>query len=210
MTIYRQSPITMPAQAAETEERGGWNVVLSYEAQGDGPWLIDLSHTSRFDYQDGPITGHQVFGLDVPEGMGECLVKDGWSINRMNGTQCYCWRLDGQMIDQPEGRAYTDITDSQALLAVLGTDPAAIMERASNLDLFSPARTAPFLTQGPACHVPCQIVTLPQADGLQAVVMGFSRGYGQAVAEGLLSDCGPLGLKPGGESVFRDHLAKLG
>ena len=52
MTINRQSPVQFDAPAIETELRNGWSVALKYREEGDGPYLVDLSHKTRWDVQD--------------------------------------------------------------------------------------------------------------------------------------------------------------
>ena len=72
------------------------------------------------------------------------------------------------------------------------------LEHLTPLDLFDPARPAPFLTQGPVLHVPCQIVTF----AVDLVVMTLARGYGKTFAQAALKP-GPIeGLRPGGEESF--------
>ena len=47
-------------------------------------------------------------------------------------------------------------------------------------------------------------------DETQVVVLGFSRGYGQTMAEALLAAGSPHSLKPGGELIFTRLLGAQG
>ena len=71
----RRSPVRFDAIPIETERRDGWEVVLSYGDQGDGPWLVDLSHRNRWDVQDREIERLRPFGLPVPEAGGGALIE---------------------------------------------------------------------------------------------------------------------------------------
>ena len=118
----------------------------------------------------------------------------------MNGTQVSIWHLGQDQAEAaPQDAAYTDMSDAQCMLAVLGTGTQTVMEQLCNLDLFDPQRAAPFLTQGPIMHIPCQVVTL----GLKCVVMTFSRAYGQTLADAMLRATSGSLLTPAGEKAFR-------
>ena len=211
----RRSPVQFDATPIEVERRGDWDVVLAYadplrarDGVGDegdggdergGPWLVDLSHRLRWDYQDRRIDERRPFGLRVPASPGEVSVADGLIVSRMNGTQASIWHVGPEPPPEtPVEVSYTDTTDSHCWLAVVGESARAAMEHASNLDLFPPTKESPFLTQGPVLHVPCQVVTVPP-DG---VLIALSRGYAQTFAEALLHAAGRTGLRPGGERAF--------
>jgi hypothetical protein len=91
-------------------------------------------------------------------------------------------------------------------LALLGKDVFSTLEKASALDFLSPERRAPFLLQGPVLHVPCQVVCLEKDTDAAAVLFTCSRGYGESMAEGILSAGGEFGLRPAGEAVFTNWL----
>jgi len=199
----RQSPVQFDAVAAEIAERQDWRVVLAYEDEGQGPWLVDLSHRQRWDFQHSELDSQAPFGLQVPARPGQVSVQRDLLISRMNGTQVAIWHLgQGEAKPAPKYTAYTDMTDAHCMLAVLGADTPHVMEQLSKLDLFDPQRAMPFLTQGPVMHIPCQVVTL-SAD---CVLMTFSRGYGQAFAAAMLHAASGCKLKPGGESRFKNWL----
>ncbi len=197
--IVRKSPINFGAAPARTEQRDGWEVVLSY-GEGSGTLLIDLSHRDKWDVQDGDITSFKPFGLTVPEKPGRCRYEKGLLINRMNRTQCAIWHLSGKRPETPEETAYTETTDGLTLLAVTGKDVLALMEHVTTLDLAAPGLETPCLIQGPIFHIPCQVVLFSRKEGETTILFSFSRGYGQAMAEAMLHAGRDLGLKPGGES----------
>ncbi len=70
--LFRRSPVSFGATPAATESRDGWTVVLSYEDERGhpGPFLVDLSHRPRWDYQHSQIATHRPMGLSVPEHFG--------------------------------------------------------------------------------------------------------------------------------------------
>ncbi|MDH3732361.1 MAG: sarcosine oxidase subunit gamma SoxG [Gemmatimonadota bacterium] len=189
----------LPITPLETERRDGWEVVLEYEGEGEGPWLVDLSHRSRWDVQDRAIGEARPFGLAVPEEWGSARESDGLLINRMNRTQISIWHIGPG--DAPRTRGSvdsTDTTDSHCWLAIVGFGTPRVMEALTSLDLFPPDRAGPRLTQGPVLHVPAQIVTFPD----ECVLIAVARGYGQTFAEAILHSAADLGIRPGGERAF--------
>jgi len=205
--VYRQGPLTFDCEVAEKIIHDGWEVVLSFEDESDGPWLVDLCHLQRWDYQHTDLDSQKPFGLDVPAEPGQVLLQDQKLITRMNRTQAAIWKLTrGDAIKTPEAVNFTDLTDAHCMLAVLGQEAARVMEHVSNLDLLRPGKQAPFLTQGPVMHIPCQIVT---AD-VDCVLMTFSRGYGQSFADAMLHAASGCKLRPGGEDLFGRWLSGVG
>jgi len=196
--IQRRSPIRFHTEPVRTENWDGWEVAISY-GTGNGPFLIDLSHRSKWDLQDADLSGFRPFGLPVPENPGRCVYKKGIMINRMNRTQCALWHLAGKRPKPPQETAYTETTDGHALLAVTGKDALGLMERVSNLDLGASSLAPPCLLQGPVLHIPCQVVLFSRDGDEATVLFSFSRGYGQAMAEALLDAGKDLELMPGGE-----------
>jgi hypothetical protein len=153
----RRSPVVFSASPVSTEDRQGRQVVLEYEGQGDGPFLVDLSHCAKWDFQDSKLDDQHPWGLTIPAQPGQSLVHDGWLVNRMNRTQAQFWRIDGADVSPPQEAFATDITDGLCLLALVGSDVPVIMERLTPLDIFSPNRQTPCLIQGPVLHIPCQL-----------------------------------------------------
>ena len=144
--LIRRSPISFDAAPAQTVNRGGWEVVLTYEDEkGSGARLVDLSHKSKWDVQDGDIESIKPFGLDVPADYNACNLGDGMIVNRMNRTQAAVWQLGEAAPEAPAEAAYTETTDAQALIALFGPDAPAIAETLTGLDLFpAPGGNSPF------------------------------------------------------------------
>ena len=207
--IFRRSPVIFKTKPALTEVRDGWDVILEYEGEGKGPYLVDLSHSAKWDLQDTHLSQFQPWGVTIPQTPGQCVFQNGILINRMNRTQAACWHLCKTKPQVPEESAYTETTDATLLLALLGKDIFSIMEKISALDFVSPEQKWPFLLQGPILHVPCQVVCLEKADENTAVLFTCSRGYGESLVEGVLSAGAEFGLRPAGENAITHWLNAL-
>ena len=207
--IVRQSAVSFDAVPLRTEERDSWSVVLEYEGQGAGPYLVDLSHRTRWDMQDAEIGEIRIPEIPVPENIGQCMFNNGLLINRMNRTQASIWHLSGEPPVFPDSPAFTDTTDSTVFLAVFGKDIFAILEKLSALDFLDPSRQTPFLLQGPFSHVPCQIVTLQTTPEEPGVLLTCSRGYARDMVTAVLESGSEFNLRPAGEQVFSDWLATI-
>ena len=208
-SILRRSAVSFDAAPAKTEERDNWSVVLEYEDEGAGPYVVDLSHRSRWDLQDAEIGGVQTMGIRVPDKPGQCVFENGFLINRMNRTQASVWHLSGETPALPDDPAFTDITDSTVFLAVFGQDLFAILEKLSALDFLDSSRQTPFLLQGPFSHLPCQIVTLDKTPGRSAILMTCSRGYARDMVGAILEAGMEFKLRPAGEQAFSSWLNEV-
>lgn len=210
MTSYqRLSPVSFPASPVKTENRDNWTVVLEYEGEGGGPWLIDLSHRAKWDLQDGKIAKIKPWGIAVPEKPGQCIVENGILINRMNRTQASIWHLSGDSLQAPDGSAYTDTTDTTLFLALAGNQVFSITEKLTSLDLIDPEKKAPFLLQGPLSHVPCQVVVLEKNKDSSTVLLTCSRGYAHDMVNAILEAGEEFGLRSAGENAFQSRLKEL-
>ena len=178
--------------------------MLEYEAEGEGPWVIDLSHRARWDLQGGDISKHQPWGMNIPDTPGRCVLENGVLINRMNRTQASIWHLTGESLDIPDDPAVTDVSDATLFLALLGKKIFSITEKLSSLDFDDPLKQTPFLLQGPFSHVPCQIVSLEKTPGRSGILFTCSRGYAQDMAAAILEAGSKFGLHPAGENAFRN------
>jgi hypothetical protein len=207
--IIRRSPVTFDNPAVRTEERNDFTVVLEYEDQGAGPWLIDLSHRARWDLQDRAIDEIQPWGARVPDTPGRCAFADGILINRMNRTQASLWHLSGNRPDAPEGQSFTDVADATVFLALIGENLALLLEKLTALDFFNASNNPPFLLQGPLSHVPCQCVMLERSDRRSGLLFTCSRGYARDMVEGILEAGAEFGLRPAGEDAFTRWIADL-
>lgn len=205
-SIYRTSPVQFEASAVQSQEREGWTVVLEYAEEGEGPWIIDLSHLSRWDLQDLDVGQYKPWGLNIPETPGTCLIEGSVLINRMNQTQAAIWNLGPNEYGLPEEAAYTDIQESTLCLAVLGSKSLAVSEKLTDLDLADPRRTAPSLIQGPFAHVPCQIVLLGCRPKNEGFVFTCARGYARDMVQALLQAGEEFGMRPAGERCMAEFL----
>jgi hypothetical protein len=207
--IIRRSPVTFDGPAVRTEERNNWTVVLEFENQGAGPWIIDLSHRARWDLQDRAIDGIQPWGASVPDAPGKCIFAQGVLINRMNRTQASLWHLMGQRPDIPEGQSFTDVTDATVFLALIGKNLALLLEKLTALDFFNPLNSSPFLLQGPLSHVPCQCVMLEKSADRSGILFTCSRGYARDMVGGILEAGAEFGIRPAGEETFNRWIVEL-
>ena len=200
--IKRQSPVSLPGDPLKTEIREHWTVVLEYENEGDGPWVIDLSHRARWDLQNTNLAGFQPLGIQIPEAPGQCRFENGILINRMNRTQASIWHLSREKAVPPDDPDFTRTTDATMFFALVGPNVFSIAEKLSALDFRDPSKKAPFLLQGPFSHVPCQIVTLDKITARSGILITCSRGYGRDMIHAVLAAGNEFGLRPAGESAF--------
>ena len=120
---FRRSPVTFNATPAETELRDGWTVVLRYQGEDDhpGPWLVDLSHRRRWDFQDRDIAAQTPMDLPVPLEYGQVGIHGPLVINRMNRTQVAIWHLgEDPPPPTPHATGLTETTDGHCKLAFVG------------------------------------------------------------------------------------------
>ena len=203
--IQRYSPVKFESSTLKTEIRDNWEIVLAYHDEGLGPWLVDLSHKTRWDLQDSQIDDPSSSGLTVPPSPGACLLNTDTLVNRMNRTQTAIWHLGTGTMKLPDFTGYTDVTESTVFLALFGPEIFHVVEKLTALDFLDPARKAPFLLQGPFCHVPCQIVTLQKNTDLSGgLLLTCSRGYADSMVHAILDSGAEFGLRPAGETRFAD------
>ena len=203
LDIKRQSPIRFKNNPRHTEIRHNWTVVLAYEDEGNGPWLTDLAHKNRWDLQDRNINALTPCDLTIPASPGRCTLAGDTLINRMNDTQASIYHLGVEAPALPDFAGYTDVSESTVFLALFGPGALYVAEKLSNLDFMDPATEAPFLLQGPFCHVPCQIVTLEKSSaGEGGFLLTCSRGYGDSMVEAMMKAGAEFGLRPAGEDRF--------
>ena len=209
--IRRESPVDIGANPLEVEVSGDWPVALAYDAEGDGPWVVDLSHKTRWDLQNGKVGDLTPLGQRIPANPGASALAGGILINRMNRTQASIYHLSTETPVLPAESGYTDVTEATIFLAIFGSQAFHIAEKLTNLDLGDPKTEAPALLQGPFCHVPCQVVTLEKgADGAGGFVLTCSRGYGESMVHAVRDAGAEFGLRPAGEKRFDQWLEAIG
>jgi hypothetical protein len=207
-SMPRRSPVAFGVKPAATEQREGWQVVLRYEGEENRFRLIDLSHRRRWDMQDASLSRIRPMGLAIPEKPGQSVLQDGWLINRMNRTQAGLWHFGERAAEPGDEHFYTEVTEATALLAVVGKDTLSLMEKVTALDLRPPQKSPPFMMPGPVLHIPCQVVVLGEKEGIAGLLLAFSRGYGQSMAEAFLGAGAEFGLHPGGEAGFFEWIRR--
>ena len=208
--IQRISPVVFKSSPLKIEKRDNWDVVMEYKEEGDGPFLVDLSHRPRFDLQDSNLADKKSFELELPETPGNSVLENGILASRMNRTQVSLFDLDGQDdVSMPGESYYTDVTESTVCVALFGKEVFSICEKLTALDFTDPQRKASFLFQGPFSHVPCQIVTLNKEGESSGIVLTCSRGYGRDMIDSILHAGEEFGLKPAGESRFTHWIKSL-
>ncbi len=206
--VRRCSPIKFDIEPARSEVRDGWQVILEYISQGTGPFLVDLSHQPRWDLQDKNLERFADTGLPITAEPNAVSRSGGLLVSRLNRTQCQVWDLVGATPQFPEDAMITEITDGQALLALIGADLEPVMEPLTSLDLFKPGAATPRVLQGSVLKIPSQVIRLADAGDLQAVLIGFPRGYGQVMADAMLDSGAVWGLAPAGENTFNAFWAE--
>jgi hypothetical protein len=200
--ILRRSPVAFKNEPLQTNTRESWDVVLQYEDEGEGPFLIDLTHLAKWDVQHQNLSQIKPAGAEIPEAPGDCVVQDGMLIGRLNRTQALVWHLLIGRPEMPREEAVTDVTEASALLALVAENPFSIAEKMTTLDLSDPKKVAPFLLQGPVLRVPVKAVVLGRKDNHAALIMSCPRAYGQSFADAILDAGSEWGLRPGGEKNF--------
>ncbi|MFP4307112.1 MAG: sarcosine oxidase subunit gamma SoxG [Desulfococcaceae bacterium] len=209
MTAKRISPVAFEARPAETEERDGWNVVLGYANEGDGPHLTDLSHRARWDVQAADLSAVSPAGVALPETPGAATLTETALAFRTGGKSAGIWHLAGDAPGDPTEPVVTDVSEGLLLLALTGPRVFRITERLTALDLEDPNRNPPFVTLGPFSHVPCQVAVLGrESERAGGVLIACSRGYGADMVHALLDAGKNEGLRPAGERCFQSWLAK--
>ena len=200
--MRRYSPIEFEKTPARTEERNGWEVVLEYEGQGKGPFLVDLSHIGKWDVQGEDLPSLRPAGLLIPKDSKQCALTGDFLLNLIKWNWATIWHFSVDMPDFAEDYPFTNVTEAYALLALLGNKTFAIMEKVTSLDLLSPMRRPPFLVLGPVSHIRCQVVVLARHKDTSAVLVACPRGYGQSLAQDILDAGKEWDLRPAGEEAF--------
>ncbi|CAD7848213.1 MAG: hypothetical protein [Olavius algarvensis Delta 4 endosymbiont] len=207
--LQRISPVGLSGTPLKTEARDHWQVVLEYQDEGQGPYLVDLSHRNRLDLQSSDLASKKPFGMTVPDIPGRSLMDKGILANRMNRTQVSLYHLDGERPDLPAEPEYTDVTEATLFIALIGAPVFSICEKLTALDFMAPDRQPPFLYQGPFAHVPCQMVTLNRDAAQAGLVLTCSRGYGRDMIHAIMGAGEEFGLRPAGESRFTQWFQSL-
>ncbi|MBT4287774.1 MAG: sarcosine oxidase subunit gamma SoxG [Deltaproteobacteria bacterium] len=207
--ILRQSPVSFSARPLKTENRNLWPVVLEYENEKTGQYLVDLSHVCRWDVQDAKLSKLKPADVSIPTKPGHSVLTDDVLINRMNGIQASVWQFAKETPELPKEPMYTDTSEATVAFAIIGDKVFSIAEKLSSLDFLDINKKAPFLLQGPFAHVPFQIVVLSKDEGLEGILLTCSRGYAHVITEVILSAGEEFDLSPAGEVKFTEWMMRL-
>jgi glycine cleavage system aminomethyltransferase T len=210
-SLRRYSPVTLPDTPARKQVRNGWEVVLEYENEETGPFLIDLSHIGKWDVQGEDLPSLRPSGLAIPGDSEQCLLTGDFLLNLIKWNWATIWHFSEDMPGFAQEYAFTNVTEAYALLVILGRETFSIMEKLTSLDLLSPERNPPFFIMGPVVHIRSQVIVLSKEKESSAVLVACPRGYGQTMAEIMLEEGKEYGLRPGGEDLFtelREHYFK--
>ena len=206
--LQRISPVVFKSTPLKTKKRDNLDLVMEYSAEGDGPFIVDLSHSPRFDVQSSDLASVTPLGITLPEIPGQSVLEKGVLANRMNSTQVSLFNLAGdESVAMPTESVYgesmyTDVTESTLCVAIIGKETFSICEKLTALDFMDPEKITPFLYQGPFSHVPCQIITLSRDNEKSGLILTCSRGYGRDMTHAILDAGVEFGLKPAGGKKF--------
>ncbi|KPL26789.1 MAG: hypothetical protein AMS23_00050 [Bacteroides sp. SM1_62] len=201
-SLKRYSPIKFIDTPARIQVRNDWEVVLEYENEQKGPFLVDLSHIGKWDVEGEDLPLLRPAGLAIPKDSEQCLLTGDFLLNLIKWNWATIWHFSEDMPDFAEEFAFTNVTEAYALIALLGREAFSIMEKLTSLDLLSPKRKPPFLIMGPVVHIRSQVVVLSRERDRSAVLVACPRGYGQSIAEIMLESGKEYRLRPGGENIF--------
>jgi len=205
--VQRSSPISLPGEALSLRQDSGWTVVTEYAGETDGPFAVDLSHIGKWDFQSAHLDRADTGGLSLPKVPGDCSLREGILVMRLNPGQAAVWNLGAGPFFPPDSRMVTDVSEGSALLGILGAEGPWILEKLTDLDLSPPGLPEATLWQGPLGGVPCRVVRLLGSDGIPGILVAFSRGYGRDMVSAILEAGREFGLEPGGEQRMTDFLA---
>ncbi len=204
--IIRRSPVKFDNRPARVEKRDNWPVVQEYSDEGEGPWITDLCHLTRWDVQNGDLNALKSEELPIPETYGRTFLNEKMAVNRMNRTQASVWVFPGSGLEMPNDPSFTETTDATVFLALYGPDVFRITEKLTDLDLNGPGRIPPVLVQGPFSHVPCQIVVIDKDGDTPGIMLTCSRGYARDMVDALMDAGDEFSLKPAGEDRFKQWI----
>lgn len=184
------------------ESRNGWEIVTQYENEGDGPWLIDLSHAQKLDYYHFSLSQDCPLDIPLPEKPGECRIQGRRISARLNRQQAVILNLSRSPISFIEGGSVTDLTDALALLVIIGPCVFEILETVTTLDLIPTGKNSPFVLQGPVLHIRSLLFLLSAKKNSPAILLAVPRGYGQSLSTAILQAGEQWSLSPAGEAAF--------
>jgi hypothetical protein len=206
--MERRSPVHLPGKPVQAKLRDHWRVVLEYADEGPGPWIVDLSHCSRWDIQGRDLGEAVPPRVSLPDSPGTVTVRGKGLVGRTGLKQAFLWLFDDKA-DAPLGKGCTDTTEGSLCLALLGKDVFKIAEKLTPLDLSDPKRQTPFLLLGPFSHVTSHLVVLNHDPADAILLIACSRGFAHDMVHAVLAAGEEWGLRPAGELKFQDMLKSV-
>jgi hypothetical protein len=205
--MARQSPVLLPGKPEKTKLRDHWPVVLEYADEGRGPWIVDLSHSRRWDIQARDLDAAMP-GISLPDAPGGVMLAGKMMTGRTGRRQALLWAFDDKAA-APAGECWTEVTEGTLCLALLGRNVFQITEKLTRLDLGDPKRSAPFLLLGPFSHVTGQMVVLGKDPQNAVVLIAGTRGFAHDMVHAIFAAGEEFGLRPAGESRFLEKFKSL-
>ena len=120
-SFKRYSPVNFTCTPIRTQVRNGWEVVLEYEDEGTGPFLVDLSHIGKWDVQGEDLPSLRPAGLTIPEDSEQCLITGDFLLNLIKWNWATIWHFSEDIPDFADEYAFTNVTEAYALLAITPT-----------------------------------------------------------------------------------------
>jgi hypothetical protein len=147
--IKRQSPVRFKVSPTKSEVRDNWTVALEYDDEGQGPWLVDLAHKTRWDLQDSQVGEQTPCDLAVPAVPGACTFANDTLVNRMNRTQASIYHLGAEAPGMPDFSGYTDVTESTVVPGPVRPQRIFRRRKADQPGFSGSGQANPFSAAGP-------------------------------------------------------------
>ena len=207
----RQSPIRFADPPVKTELRQGWEVALTYAGDDASLVVIDLSHITKWELYARGLEGQPVGPAAIPRIAGQVGLSAGVAVCLCRPSVALIWQLADEFSwTLPPGAELTDVTDSYALVALVGEKGPQVMEKITDLDLVLSAGQTARLVQGPILDAASRVMILSASDFPPALLLSVCRGAGQSVVDAIMDAGAEFGLQPAGEAVFRKWLRNQG
>lgn len=208
ITLKRVSPVSLPGNIARSEERKGYTIVLQYQYENKkGPWIVDLCHRPKYDFQCNGEDSGTPMGLVLPAKPGNAVIEKGWLISAFGISQFSLIHVGPEEYKPPDEPGFSDLTDGRCLFAIGGNGASELMEKFTRMNFNDKKLSLPCILQGPMIHTHGQLHILGENDD-KVFMINLGRGYARSVVHAVLDIGKPYGLKPAGEAVFTKWLKK--
>ncbi len=202
--MKRLSPVQMPLKAETIQIRNDFEVVQTYGKESHGPSLVDLSHLAKWEIETADLDEKMnLIGLSVPVEPNSAFLSDKRVVSRLTPTRALVWDFGiDEKIDWESTEAFNDFTDGSALFFMTGEGLLSIMERLTEMDLKPKNASDLLFLQGSVIGVPAKILISVNREHQLSMFISVARGFGQSVANAILSAGGDADISPAGEHVF--------